>query len=1032
MKKIVAFAVRYPVTILMLVLAVLLLGYLSFRRLGVDLFPEYQNPRIYIEVKAGERPPEEMEQLFVDGIEALAIRQRKVVNVSSISRVGVAQITVEYSWDADMDEAFLDLQKALGGFARNSEIDELTISQHNPNAEPIMVVALSHPDIQDMDQLRKVAENTIRNELIRLEGIAEVRISGLEEKEVAIETDPYLLEAYGLTVDGVAARIQALNRNISGGSIVEFGRRYVIRGVGSFRSLEDFGNTIVGYRNEPASAAGGSVRRVPVYLKDVAKISFENKDPYNIVRLNRKRCLGLSIYKETRFNTVDAVRSVLNELEQLRKALPGYRLVVVQNQGAFITRAVNEVKETALIGVLLAVLVLYVFLRRIGTTLIVSLAIPISVVATFNLMYFDHLTLNIMTLGGLALGAGMLVDNAIVVVENIFRLLERGLPLKEAVVEGTAQVGAAITASTLTTIVVFLPIVYLHGVSAQLFRDEAWTVAFSLLSSLFVAILVIPVLAARFLRPRRVNVPTPSVRFGWYPGLLRRILQNRGKVLIGALVLVAATGVILPQVGSEFMPKADLGAFSVDLRLPEGTELRRTEAAVRDVEELVYSVLGDAVETVYSRVGPSGDVSASETAVFEDENTATVYIRLKKDRGITTQGAIAALSNRLADVPELEAQFLPEQTALELTLGEEEAPLAVEISGEDLDELQKLTAEAKRRLSRLPDLFNLQTTFEQGRPEVNVVIDRLRAGIYNIGVNQVASQLRDILEGRTVDQWETGGELRDITLKLPKVALPQLHDITLSAGGRAVRLDEIADIQVGTAPREIHRRNQTRIGEITAHIRPGKPFDHVVKEARLALAGLPLPADYRLVLSGEEEKRREAFHSLAFALILSVILVYMVLASEFESLVHPFTILLTIPLALVGSIWLFFLLGRPLNVIAYIGMIMLAGIAVNDSIILVDAVNQLRRAGMGRREAIVEAGHRRIRPILMTSLTTVLALLPLTFGFGEGAALRSPLALAVIGGLITSTLLTLVVIPCVYDLLDRLRPHRRTEPEEGK
>jgi HAE1 family hydrophobic/amphiphilic exporter-1 len=1026
MRKLVSFAVSYPVTIFMMVMGVLLLGYLSFRRLGVDLFPAYNNPRIYVQVKAGERPPEEMEKLFVDGIEGVAIRQKKVVNVSSICRVGVAEITVEYAWDTDMDEAFLDLQKALASYAQNADIEELTISQHDPNAEPILVLALWHPDIQDLDELRKVAENTLRNELIRLEGIAEVRLSGQEEKEVAIETDPYLLEAYGLTLDAVASRIQALNRNVSGGSVVEYGLRYVIRGVSSFRSLEDFENAIIGYRQETSLAGNGTGERVPIHLKDVGRVSFRNKDPYNLVHLNGQRCLGLSIYKETRFNTVEAVRSVLDKLEELRKALPGYRIEVVRNQGAFISQSINEVKQTALIGVMLAVVVLYVFLRRIGSTLIVAAAIPISIVATFNLMYFNGLTLNIMTLGGLALGAGMLVDNAIVVVENIFRLLERGIPLKEAVVTGTAQVGGAITASTLTTIVVFLPIVYLHGVAAQLFKDEAWTVAFSLLSSLAVAVLVIPALASRFLRTGTGSTPK-SLRFGWYPAFLSRVLERRTPVILATVALMAATLLILPRVGTEFLPRADLREFTIRLRLAEGTELLRTEAAVSDVESLISQLLGSEVELVYSQIGPSSDVTASETAVFEDENTASVYVRLKRNGRVSTEEAIARIGKALAEVPDLQAEFVQEQTALQITLGTQEAPLVVEIHGEDLDQLQALSEEAKSRLASVPDLFNLETSFERGRPEVNVVVDRLRAGLYNLGVSQIASQLRDVLQGRTVDQWETAGELRDITLRLPKVPLAQLEDLYLSLGSEKVRLDEVATLEMGYAPREIHRSNQTRVGKISAHLRSGRPFDHVVKEVERRLSDLPLPPDYRLVIAGEEQRRREAFRSLGFALALSVVLVYMVLASEFESLVHPFTILLTIPLALVGSVWLFFLLGRPLNVIAYIGMIMLAGIAVNDSIILVDAITQLRREGLSRRDAIIEAGSRRIRPILMTSLTTVLALLPLSLGFGEGATLRSPLALAVIGGLTTSTLLTLVVIPCAYDLLDHLRPRRVRE-----
>ena len=425
MKKLTQFAVSYPVTILMMVLAVVLLGYISFNKLGIDLFPEINNPRLFIELKSGERPPEEMEKQFVENLEALAIRQSDVVQVSSVSKVGTAQITVEYAWTKDMDEAFLDLQKAASSFAQNQAIDEISITQHDPNTTPVMVVGLSHETITDMNELRKVAENYIRNELVRLEGVADVEVSGAEENEVLIETDEYMLDAFGLTLDELNSRIQSFNQSISGGSITEMGLKYVVKGVSLLTDISDFENTIVGYKAVTADDALAT--KAPVYLREVAKISFRNKDPENIVRLNGQRCLGLSIYKETRSNTVQAVEDISKTLTEMGRALPGYNFKIITNQGIFINNAISEVGNTALMGILLAVVVLFVFLRRIGATLIVSLAMPISIIATFNLMYFNGLSLNIMTLGGLALGAGMLVDNAIVVIENIFRLRDGGM-----------------------------------------------------------------------------------------------------------------------------------------------------------------------------------------------------------------------------------------------------------------------------------------------------------------------------------------------------------------------------------------------------------------------------------------------------------------------------------------------------------------------------------------------------------------------------------------------------------------------------
>jgi len=1010
----------------MFVLAVILLGYISFSKLGIDLFPDLNNPKIFVEIQAGERPPEEIEKQFVESIESLAIRQKKVTQVSSVTRVGSAQITVEYTWDADMDEAFLDLQKTLTSFSQNSELDELIITQHDPNAAPVMLLGLSHSKIEDMDELRKVAENYLRNELVRLEGIAEVELIGQEEKEVVIETNAYLLEAYNLTPSIIASRIQSYNRNASGGSIVEMGRKYIIKGIGEFQTVEDIGEVIVTYKQpEQTTGAmqGGTIAdRIPVYLKEVGKIYLKNKDPENIVRINRTRCMGLAIYKETKFNTVQAVEDLLDALVTLRKALPGYELTVIQNQGEFITQAIDEVKQTALIGILLAVVILFVFLRRLGTTFIISLAIPISIIATFNLMYFKGLTLNIMTLGGLALGAGMLVDNAIVVMENIFRNLESGLSLKESAIVGTSQVGGAITASTITTIVVFLPIVYLHGAAGELFKDQAWTVAFSLLSSLIVAILVIPMLSTRILKNVSVEkAQSKSISFPRYSALLIKIINRRWLVIGIAAALVIISILLIPIVGSEFVPKTDLGEFAIELKLPEGTELKRTEQTVDNIENIAYELLGDNIQTIYSKIGPSTDLTSDETSIFEDENTATLKIILNPKRSLSMQQIINRLSSVLENIPDLQSQFIQEQTALQSTLGTETAPIVVEVKGEDLDIIQGLTDQVKKQMLNMEDLFNVETTFDEGRPEVDLVLDRVNAGLYNVGINDVSSQLQDVLLGRNSGQWEHAGELKDITLRLPEISVNQLEDMVIISGEQKIRLSELADIQISNAPKEINRRNQVRIGKITAHLKTDKPFDHVVRQIERKLSDIDFPTDYKYEITGEEQKRKEAFDSLKFALILSIILVYMVMASQFESLIHPFTILLTIPLAAVGAILIFFFLGKTLNIMAFIGMIMLAGIAVNDSIILVDAINQLKREGLSRIDAIIEAGQRRIRPIIMTSLTTILALLPLTFGFGEGAALRSPMALAVIGGLITSTILTLFIIPCVYSVLDQFR-----------
>jgi HAE1 family hydrophobic/amphiphilic exporter-1 len=1022
MKKLTQFSVDYPVTILMVVLGVILLGTISFRKLGVDLFPDLNSPRIFVEVKSGERPPEEMEKQFVENIEALAMRQSGVTQVTSVSKVGTAQITVEYAWNKDMDEAFLDLQKSLNDLTQNSDIEDLNITQHDPNTSPVMIIGLTHTEITDMNEIRKVAESYIRNELVRLEGVAEVELSGQEESEVIIETDLYRLEAQNLSLDEVSTRIQNFNRNVSGGRISELGMQYIVKGVSMLRDKEDFENLIVGYKATRVSTEGQTtIQRAPIFLKDVATVSYGNKEPFNIVHINGERCVGLSVYKETRYNTVKSVEQIKEALVQVEKALPGYKLTQVTNQGKFISDAVGEVQQTALIGILLAVVILFVFLRRIGSTLIVSVAIPISVIATFNLMYFNDLTINIMTLGGLALGAGMLVDNAIVVMENIFRNSESGMSVRDSAINGTAEVGGAITASTLTTIVVFLPIVYLHGASGELFKDQAWTVAFSLISSLFVAIFLIPTMFYRLYRNKKSTQKIKSVQVRRYGRFLENILKAKWLVIIVSTILIAASLLLVPHLGTEFMPKTQSREFTVSLRMQEGTKLERTEAMVKNLEVILTDYLGENLNTIYSHIGPSSGISGDATSVFEGENTAEITIILSEESSIPTESVIASVDALTSNIEGVEVTFKQEQSSLNSILGTNEAPLVVEVRGEEMDEIESVVSQVKEKLQGMDKLFNVQTSIEDGAPEVEVRVDRLRAGIYNININTVVTQIQDQLEGKAAGQLERDGEMRDITIKVPEMGLNEVNQIMITSGDQVFRLSEIADITIGSSPKEIFRRNQTRIGKVTAQLDKGVALDKVAAEIREAVSTIDLQNNYRIQVTGEEEKRQESMSNLSFALLLSIVLVYMVLASQFESLIHPFTILLTIPLALVGTVVTFFVLSKTINIMAIIGIIMLVGIAVNNSIILVDRINQLMRDGLDRKMAIIQAGQQRIRPIIMTSLTTILALLPLTIGFGESASLRSPMALAVIGGLVTSTLLTLVVIPCVFDVLDRFR-----------
>lgn len=1038
MKKLIKLAVNNPVTILMVVLAIGLLGKISYDKLSVDLLPDLNNPKLFVEINAGERPPEEIEKQFIERMEAMAIRQQDVVGVSSIIRAGSAQMTVEYSWNKDMDEAFLDLQKAMNSFVQDDAISELQITQNNPNTDPIMLVGMSHATINNMADLRKVADSYVRNELVRIEGIADVVLSGDEVSNLVIKTDPYKLDAYGLSVNTLSSKIQEENQRISGGRVTEMGTQYIVSGVNMLNSEEDFGNIIVGYKETEASGSNvtvnpefAAISKAPIYMKDVAEIYFENENPENIVRINGHRCIGLAIYKEMRFNTVHAVAGVSERLEVIRKALPGYQFDVVSNQGTFINDSIGEVKDSAVLGIFLAVIVLYLFLRRVKVTLIISLAIPISIIATFNLMFFGGLTLNIMTLGGLALGAGMLVDNAIVVIESIFRNQENGLSLKDSVIQGTSEVGSAIIASTLTTIVVFLPIVYLQGASGELFKDQAWTVTFSLLSSLFVAILVIPTLYERVFRKSETKNQAQEVKVAMqektahagklittYTHMLNAILDKRWMVVGISVIMVIGSYMLLPLIGAEFMPKAEGHSFNIGIKMNEGTRLERTSATVAGIEELIFNLTQDSLCTVYSHIGPGGSAGGS---IFDGDNTAHMKVILSKESKYTPEALIEQLYVHTQGIDGLELSFLQEDNSLGSLMGSEGAPVVIEIKGEELDEITRIASEVEERVSQIKGLFNVANAIEDGAPEMILTVNRAIASMNNLNVSTIVSQIQQQLSGVSAGQMDYKGEMRNIMIQVPEITLAQFDNMVITSGEQKFRLSELVDIRPDVAPKEIYRRNQNRIAQVTANLEEGYSLSEVATVIREELKDFELPVNYSINVTGEEEKRQESMGGLVLALVLSVILVYMVMASQFESLLHPFTILLTIPLALVGAIWLFFITGTTINIMGVIGIIMLSGIAVNNSIILVDRINQIKDNYDNLTGAIVAAASQRIRPILMTSLTTILSLLPMAIAFGDGASLRAPMAIAVIGGLTTSTVLSLVVIPCVYFLMEQMK-----------
>ena len=1026
MNSITKFAVKYPVSVLMLTLAVCLLGTISYNKLGTDLFPDLKNPALYVEVKSGQQPPEEVEKLITTNVESTAARQEGVKSVYSVTKVGYTKVTVEYGWDQDMDAAFLDLQRSVSSLSQDESIEEVNVTRYDANATPIMTIALTHNEVKDMNELRKIAENYMRNELVRVDGIADIQLNGQEQAIVEISTNPYMLEAFGLTADGIASQITAINQNVSGGTITDGDIQYTVKGVNLITSLQDIENIIVAFKensstgssssSESTSSAGKT--KAPVYLKDVASVSIRNKEPENLARYNGERCLGISIYKENKYNTVNAVENLLAKIDEFRKSLPGYDFHIISNQGEFIGSSINEVKDSALMGIILAVIILYLFLRRINMTLIVSLSIPISIIATFNLMYFNGLSINIMTLGGLALGAGMLVDNAIVVMENIFRNMEENnLPPAEAAVRGTSEVAGAITASTLTTIVVFLPIVYLQGAAGELFKEQAWTVSFSLLSSLFVSILFIPMLASKFMR-KKENTTSHAITIKGFGNFIGKVLKRKYLVIAIATILMVVSYLMLPLIGMEFMPKTESKEFSILVTMEPGTRLKSTDNAVGTIEDAIRTLGQDDIEWQYTLVGPS-NLESQSGGKLESENQSQIKVKIKKDSKLDADYFITNINENYPLPEGVEISYEKGESALQSILGTEGAPLVIEVKGEELELLDELCTEIKEKITGIPGIYDIKSSLEKGAPEINIKIDRLKSGIYGIDVATVSNQVSEKLAGKDAGTFETQGETIDINIKVPEVTLSEIYDIEIVQGEKKYRLGEIADIEITSAPKEINRINQSRTGIVTAMIEKQYSLSHITPAIQEKLSEVEFPAKYSAKITGEEEMRQESFSGLGFALFLSILLVYMVMAAQFESLRHPFTILLTIPLAGVGCILAFLLTGQTLNMMAFIGIIMLAGIAVNSSIILVDAINRLKEEGHPLEESIKMAAQHRVRPIIMTSATTILALLPMCFGFGEGASLRSPMALAVIGGLLTSTIMTLIVIPCVYYVIDR-------------
>ena len=1053
MRRLIEIATERRVTIVMLMTAIVLFGMVSLSRLNLNLLPDISYPTLTVRTELTGAAPVDIENLLSKPIEEAVGVVRNVRLVRSVSRSGQSDVTIEFLWGTDMDLAGVDVREKLDILFLPLEANRPLLLRFDPSSEPIVRIGLLHKGDAASDAsesrlktLRRLAEDRIKVELEAEEGTAAVKVSGGLEDEIQIRVDQQKLSQLGISIGQISERIRAENVNLSGGRLEEGNQRFLVRTINEYQDVDAFRNAIVAY-----------VADRPVYLRDVATVEQGYKDREAITRVKGQESVELAVYKEGDANTVQVAERIAQRINKLSESLPDdIELVKIYDQSTFISSAVSDVRLAAVLGGLIAIFVLYGFLRDARATTIVSIAIPVSVIGTFLLMYTNDISLNIMSLGGIALAVGMLVDNSIVVLENIVRKKEQGESITEAAKNGTAEVASAVVAATLTTIAVFFPMVFISGIAGQLFKDQALTVTFALSFSLLVALTLIPMLASLGAQSRYddggdskpANWFTRGIAFivrlfgyvffaikklfwallwapTWvlqkfyssiaaiYPGLLRWSLAHRSAVVIMSLVLFVSTMALVPRLGTELIPQFSQGEFNVDLRLPPGMPLAETDRAIQVAQKTASQI--DAVELDFSVAGTGNRLDANP--VDAGDNTGTLSITLKEGAGREAENAtMAAMRAELSKLPGVQYEFTRP------SLISFASPLQIEISGYDLAALAYVSEAVVQKMSESDRFTDIKTTVERGNPEIQIVFDQERAAKLGLAVRDIANGVVANVRGELATRYTWRDKKIDVLVRSVDTRQSSIEEIRQlivnPTSERPVTLDAVADIIVSEGPAEIRRVAQERVAIISANLAYGD-LGAAAAEAGAIVSQTAMPTGITAMVSGQSEEMQDSFRSMQFALALAVFLVYLVMASQFESLIHPLVILFTIPLALVGAVLALFVTGTTVNVVAFIGVIMLAGIVVNNAIVLIDLINQLREQGKERLEAILEAGSARLRPILMTSLTTTLGLLPMAMGFGEGSEVRTPMAVTVIGGLTVSTFLTLLVIPVVYSLMDR-------------
>jgi HAE1 family hydrophobic/amphiphilic exporter-1 len=1026
------FAIQRPVMMSMISCIIVLLGGISLSRLPVDLLPDIQPPVISVRVNYQGVGPLEMEELVTRRLEQQLSAVAGLETITSQSNEGSSQIRMNFTWGHDLNEAMDDIRTRIDR-VRNQlpeDAEPPVIQRFDPNTFPIMQLALESTDgTLDRVELRELAENVLSPRLERAPGVAAVTINGGLRRQIQVQLSREKITALDLSVDRVVSVLRTENQNVPIGEVYQGDRAYLLRSQGQYESLDEIGDQVV------LTRAG-----VPVYLRDIADVVDTTEDNRSLLRINGRPGVRMSVTKQSGTNTVQIAEGVRGEIERINREVPGIRLMMVDDSARFIERAIAGVQEHVMIGSVLVIMIIFLFLRNFRSTLIVCTSIPISVIGTFALLYFSGLTLNTMTFGGLALGVGMVVDAAIVVLENSYRHMEEhGKDRMTASIEGSEEVWSAILASILTHIAVFVPLLFLSGISSVMFKQLSYVVVFSLAMSLFVAVTLVPVLCSRLLvlpPPRdqrkgiggRLYTMSEDALRGLdegYRRVLHLALNHRPTVVGLAAASVVVAVLILPTLPTEFTTQTDEGRVQVNVELAQGTRIEVTEPVLLRVEAMINELVPEKTDVILNAGG--GGFGGSV-------NRGNLQIMLvpKDERTRSSEQIAMDLRRQLSGVPGVIIRANASggnQANRFLSGGGFGGPgggssrLQLEVRGEDLDEAARLSQATKELLDTVPGVADARLGRDEGRPELAVRVDRAKAALFGLSTTTVANTIRTNVAGTQAAMFREKGREYPIIVRLredERQGVADVEDVLVStAQGQVVPAKNLMRVENAIGPTAIDRKNQQRITYVEAE--PETTLSEAVQavEAQLASVRETMSRDFSLGFGAEVEQQAQAFNELRMVLLLALVLVYAVMASQYESLRDPFVIMFSVPTAAIGVVLALKLTNTSFNMQAYIGIIMLAGIVVSNGILLVDYTNVLRRRdGLPLREAVELAGRTRLRPILMTSIATALGLVPMSLGLGEGSELQVPLARVVIGGLTTSLLITLVLVPTVYTIFE--------------